>query len=76
MSCQPLLFFSWTIPPGQPANLAGVKNTSGHHSCLHAINTPSLLQPMDQWVTATFMEMVKFLNRSEKIIKDYWFEGH
>jgi hypothetical protein len=33
--------------PGQPANLAGVKNTSGHHSCLHSINTISLLHPMD-----------------------------
>jgi len=72
MSCQPMLFFSWTMPPGQPANLAGVKNTSGHRSCLHAINTTSLLQPMGQGVIATFMEMVKVLKRSEKIIKDYW----
>jgi hypothetical protein len=68
MSCQPTLFFSWTMPPGQPANLDGIKNTSGHHSCLHAINTTSFLQPMDQEVTATFMEMVKVLNRSEKMI--------
>lgn len=64
MSCQPM-------PPGEPTKLAGVKNTSGHQSCLHAINT-SLLQPMDQGVIATFMEMVKVLKRSEKIIKDYW----
>jgi hypothetical protein len=71
-----MLFFSWTMPPGQPANLAGVKNTSGQHSCLHAINTTLLLQPMYQGVTVTFMEMVKVLNRAEKIIKDYWFEGH
>jgi len=64
------------MPPGQPANLAGVKNSSGHHSRLHATNTTSLLQTMDQGVTATFMETVKVLKRSEKIIKDYWFEGH
>jgi hypothetical protein len=66
-----MLFFSWTMPPGQPAKLAEVKNTSGHQSCLHAINI-SLLQPMDQGVKATFMEIVNALNRSEKIIKDYW----